>query len=235
MASPAAPRRAPFMAKALHQPFSLSGLRLPLSLFGAIALAFGLPWLLAAFALPQLAVPLLSPLGRAWALLTISVIGALAGAALAYVGDKPVPGRMRAAALLAGCGALLALTLQPHAQISPTWANALPAASQLGGLALNLPLAVAVGAALGAQSMVSRGILQVARFIEARYTLVLILAAIFGGWVGLAATQTALNAIFQQSSFALSLASGCGLLVGVAIGLSLAKPVGYLVRRVAYG
>lgn len=233
MAARFAPRRTPAGQLAQRLPLTLGGLRLPLSLFGAIALAFGLPWLIATFALPHLTAP--SPVVAAWALLALSVLGALVGAALAYIGDKPVPGRMRAAALLAACGALLAFTLQPHARIAAAWVVALPAAGQLGGLALNLPLAVAVAAALGAQPLVSRGILQIARFIEGRYTLVLTLAAVFGGWVGLSATQTALNAIFQQPSFALSLASGCGLLVGVAVGLALAKPVGYLLRRVAYG
>ncbi|MDE3229256.1 MAG: protein kinase [Chloroflexota bacterium] len=233
LAARLAPHRAAAGHVAQRLPLALGGLRLPLSLFGAIALAFGLPWLIATFALPHL--DGLSPVVAAWALLAISALGALVGVALAYIGDKPVPGRMRSAALLAAGGALLAFSLQPHARIATAWVAALPAAGQLGGLALNLPLAVAVAAALGAQPLVSRGILQVARFIEGRYTLVLVLAAVFGGWVGLTATQTALNAIFQQPSFAISLASGCGLLVGVAVGLSLAKPIGYLVRRVAYG
>lgn len=232
----AAPRRAAQVApKPPRQAISLEGLRLPLSLLGAIALAFGLPWLVAVFALPHMGTSLLSSLGTAWALLGVGLVGALIGAALAYIGDRPAPGRWRTAALLAGCSALLAVTLSPHAQVSATWADILPSANQLGSLALNLPLAVAVGAALGAQPLVSQGILQIARFVEARYTLVLVIAAITGGWIGLTAAQSALIAIFQQPSFALSLASGCGLLVGVAVGLSLAKPVGYLLRRIAYG
>jgi hypothetical protein len=202
---------------------------------GAIALAFGLPWLVAVMLLPHLGASLLASLGTAWALLGVGTVGALLGASLAYIGDRPAPGRWRTAALLAGCGALLAVTLSPHAQVSAAWTSVLPSANQLGSLALNLPLAVAVGAALGAQPLVSQGILQIARFVEARYTLVLVIAALVGGWIGLTAAQSALTTIFKQPSFALSLASGCGLLVGVAVGLSLAKPVGYLVRRIAYG
>jgi hypothetical protein len=44
-----------------------------------------------------------------------------------------------------------------------------------------------------------------------------------------------LSAVFQQAPVAVSLVSGCGLVLGVALGVMLATPVGYVVRRFAFG
>jgi len=213
---------------------SLGGLRMALSLALALLLAFGLPALVNAFALPTLTAQLSNPLWIAWALLSIGVVGALIGAPLAYVGAARSPGRWRTGALLAGVGAVLAISNGVQLQLTQGLTNALPGATQLGALALTMPLFVGVGAALGVQPLVSRGILTVARYIAARYRLVLLTAAVIGGWVGLTAAQMALSAVFQQAPVAVSLVSGCGLIVGVALGLMLASPVGFLVRRFAF-
>jgi hypothetical protein len=214
---------------------SLDSLRLPLSLACALALAFTLPLLGATFALPHLSGIFATPLWQARMALAIGMLGALLGASLAYIGAPSSPGRLRTAALLGIAGALLASAFTAPWQLTPGFAHLLPGAAQVGALALTMPLLVAVGAALGAMSVVSHAILAVARYIATRYRLVLLTAAIAGGWLGFTAAQTALSAIFQQAPFALSLVGGCGLIIGVAIGLTLAAPVGYLVRRFAFG
>lgn len=219
----------------MRQTASLGGLRLLLSLALALLFAFGLPLLITAFALPQMTATLGSPMRTAWALLGLGVVGALIGAPLAYIGDTPSPGRLRTGALAAGIGALLAVTFTTQWGLTPTWTQLLPGAAQVGALALTAPLLVAVGAAIGAHALVSRSLLAIARFIASRYTLVLLTAAIAGGWLGLTTAQQGLSAIFTQTPVALSLLSGCGLVVGVALGIALAKPVGYLVRRFAFG
>jgi tRNA A-37 threonylcarbamoyl transferase component Bud32 len=217
-----------------QQTRSLGGLRVALSLALALLLAFGLPILLAAVALPQLAAQLPSPAIGAWALLLIGVIGALVGAPLAYVGST-AGGRIRTSVLLGGAGAALAVAYASQLGLTATMTQTLPAAAQVGSLALTLPLFVAVGAAIGAQPLISRGIMAVARYVAVRYWMAQILAAIVGGWLGLTIAQTALSAAFQQPSFATALVSGCGLIVGVALGVLLASPVGALVRRFAFG
>jgi predicted Ser/Thr protein kinase len=236
----AAPRqpRASASAAVIGRAHSLGGVRLALSLALALLFAFGLPSLVNAFALPQLTAALSalsSPVWVAWALLGVGVIGALIGAPLAYLGAARAPGRLRTGTLLAGVGALLAVTNAAQLHLTTGLTNLLPGAAQVGALALTLPLLVGVGAALGAQPLVSRGILAIARYIAAHYRLVLLTAAIVGGWLGLTAAQMALSAVFQQAPLAISLVSGCGLIVGVALGLMLATPVGYLVRRFAFG
>lgn len=218
----------------MHQKGSLGGLRLLLSLALALLLAFGLPLLVSVVARPQLAA-LASPTWTAWALLVLGVLGALIGAPLAYIGDTPSPGRLRTGALAAGIGALIAVTFTSQWQLTPAWTHLLPGAEQIGALALTLPLLVAVGAAIGSHKGVSHSMLAVARFIASRHTLVLLTAAIAGGWLGLTAAQQGLSAIFTLQPYALSLLSGCGLVVGVALGIALAKPIGYLVRRFAFG
>lgn len=217
-----------------QQTRSLGGLRVALSLALALLLAFGLPILLAAVALPHLAAQLPSPAIGAWALLLIGVIGALVGAPLAYVGSS-AGGRIRTSVLLGGAGAALAIAYASQLGLTATMTQTLPAAEQVGSLALTLPLFVAVGAAIGAQPLISRGIMAVARYVAVRYWMAQILAAIVGGWLGLTIAQTALSAAFQQPSFATALVSGCGLIVGVALGVLLASPVGALVRRFAFG
>lgn len=237
-AATAAPRRRnPFAAK-LQSPTSQGGLRLLLSIMAALLLAFGLPLLIADLALPhlpQLTTLLPSTVWIGWTVLGIGILGALVGAPLAYIGDTPSPGRSRTAALLAVVGATLAVTFTMQWQLTPAWTQMTPGATQFGALALTVPLLVGVGAALGAQPHVSRSMLAVARFIAARYHLVLLTAAIVGGWLGLSAAQVALSTVFQQTPIAISLASGCGLIVGVALGVALASPIGYLVRRFAFG
>jgi len=230
----AAPRRNP-LAGLMRQSALLGGPRLLLSLVVALLLAFGLPLLVNAFALPQLTATLGSATWVAWALLALSVVGALIGAPLAYIGDAPAPGRLRTGALAAAVGGLLAVTFTTQWQLTSTWTQLLPGASQVGALALTAPLLVAVGAAIGAHALVSRSLLVVARFVASRYTLVLLTAAIAGGWLGLTFAQQGLSAIFAQTPVAISLLSGCGLVVGVALGIALAKPVGYLVHRFAFG
>jgi hypothetical protein len=213
----------------------MDGLRLVISVALALLFAFGLPALIVTFATPQLSALLDSSVWQAWALLAVGVVGALIGAPLAYIGAAPSSGRLRTGTLMAGAGALLALSFTAQWRLTPEWSNLLPGAEQIGALALTLPLLVAVGAAIGAQSHVSRAILAVARYIAARHRLVLLVAAIAGGWLGLTGAQFALSTVFQQAPFAVSLASGCGLIVGVALGLLLATPIGYLVRRFAFG
>jgi hypothetical protein len=214
---------------------SLGGLRLAISLALALLLAFGLPALLHVYALPLLGAYLTTPTLTAAALLAVGAVGALVGAPLAYIGAPPAPGRFRTGGLLAAIGAALAITNGPQWQLTPAMIQALPGATQVGALALTLPLFVAIGAAVGAQPLVSRSVLMVARYIAARYRLVMLTAAIVGGWVGLTAAQMALSAVFQQAPLAVSLVSGCGLVVGVGLGLMLATPVGFLVRRFAFG
>lgn len=231
----AAPRRPNAFAAALQRPRSFERMRLPLSVALALLFAFGLPLLVTTFALPYLTEWVASPTWQAWALLGVGAVGALIGAPLAYIGAAPSPGRLRTGTLLAGVGAVIAVGFTASWHLTAIWKTWLPGAAQLDALALTVPLLVSVGAALGAQSMVSRGILAVARYIAARYRLVLVTAAIAGGWLGLTATQFGLSAVFQQTPIALSLASACGLIVGVALGLTLATPVGYLVRRFAFG
>ena len=232
----AAPRQAGATAAAMMgRARSLGGLRLALSFILALLLAFGTPALLNAYAVPRLGAYLTSPLWTAWALLASGVIGALIAAPLAYIGSAQAPGRLRTGGLLAAVGAALAITNGVQLQLTPALTQSLPVAAQLGALALTLPLLVAIGAAVGAQPLVSRSILTVARYISARYRLVVVTAAIVGGWVGLTAAQMAVSAAFQQAPVAISLISGCGLIVGVALGLMLATPVGYLVRRFAFG
>jgi hypothetical protein len=229
--------RKPFAAAAglAQQTRSLGGLRVALSLALALLLAFGLPILLNAVALPQLAAQLPSPAIGAWALLLIGVIGALVGAPLAYSGASPAVGRIRTSVLLAGVGAALAITYASQLRLTATMSQTLPAAAQVGALALTLPLFVAMGAAIGAQPLISRGIMAFARYVALRYWMAQVLAAIVGGWLGLTIAQTALSAAFQQASFATALVSGCGLIVGVALGVLLASPVGALLHRFAFG
>lgn len=229
--------RKPFAAAAglAQQTRSLGGLRVALSLALALLLAFGLPTLLNAVALPQLAAQLPSPAIGAWALLLIGVIGALVGAPLAYIGAAPAVGRIRTGVLLAGVGAALAITYASQLRLTAAMTQTLPAAAQVGALALTLPLFVAMGAAIGAQPLISRGIMAFARYVALRYWMAQVLAAIVGGWLGLTIAQTALSAAFQQASFATALVSGCGLIVGVALGVLLASPVGALLRRFAFG
>ncbi|HET9110698.1 MAG TPA: serine/threonine-protein kinase [Ktedonobacterales bacterium] len=231
----AAPRQPGAGAAMMARVRSLDGLRLALSLILALLFAFGLPAALNAFAVPQLGAYLTSPAWTAWALLASGVIAALIAAPLAYIGGARTSGRLRTGGLLAAVGAALAITNGPQLQLTSALTQTLPGATQLGALALTLPLLVAIGAAVGAQPLVSRSILAVARYIAARYRLVVITAAIVGGWVGLTAAQMAVSGAFQQAPVAISLISGCGLIVGVALGLMLATPVGYLVRRFAFG
>lgn len=213
------------------------GARLILSLALALLLAFGLPALASAFALPYvgawLPAPLSSPLWEAWALVALGLLGGLFGSQLAYIRAAPSPGRIRTAALVGVVGATLPLTSLGQARLSSGLTASLPGAGQLGALALLLPFFVAVGAAVGAHTLVSRGILAVARYIALRYSLALVTAAIAGGWIGFTLAQTTLTAMFQVAPAALALLSGCGLIVGVALGLALASPVGFLVRRFA--
>ena len=229
--------RKPFAAAAAlaQQTRSLGGLRVALSLALALLLAFGLPILLNAVALPHLAAQLPSPAIGAWALLLAGVVGALIGAPLAYIGASASSGRIRTSVLLAGVGAALAITYASQLRLTATMTQTLPAAAQVGALALTLPLFVAMGAAIGAQPHISRGVMVFARYVAVRYWMAQILAAIVGGWLGLTIAQTALSAAFQQASFATALVSGCGLIVGVALGVLLASPVGALLRRFAFG
>lgn len=224
-----------FAYRAPRRPRSLEGLRWPLALVIALIFAFGLPLLLANVVFPQVGSPISDPMWLARALLGVGIVGAMVGAPLAYIGDIRAPGRLRTTALLTGAGSVAAVALTAAWQLTPAWSHMLPAASQVGALALTAPVFAALGAALGAQPMVSAGVLSVARYIAARYRLVLLTAAIAGGWFGFAASQSALSTVFQQAPWALSLIGGCGLVVGVALGLTLATPVGYLVRRFAFG
>lgn len=213
----------------------MGGVRLTLSLVLALALAFGLPQLVQAFAIPYLARVVASTFWQDWALVAVGALGALVGASLAYIGATFSPGRLRTSILLGAVGAALAMAFTAQWQLTAALAARLPGSERLGALALTVPLLVSVGAAIGVQPLVSRGILAIARYVAARYSLVLVTAAIAGGWLGLTVAQAGLSAVFQQVPVALSLVSACGLIIGVALGLSLATPVGYLVRRFAFG
>lgn len=214
---------------------TLDGLRLPLSLALALLLAYGLPLLVNAFARAQLTAILPSAGWVAWALQGLGVVGALLGALLAYIAATPLAGRLRTGALLALSGAALAIAFTAHWQLTPAWSQLLPGAAQFGALALTLPLLVSIGAALGVQPLMSRTILAIARYIAAHFPLVRLLAAIAGGWFGLSAGQILLSGIFQQAPLAISLGSFCGLVAGVVLGIILAAPFGYFVRRFAFG
>lgn len=201
----------------------------------ALILAFGLPILLVSFALPQLHTWIPDVMVLARALLAVGVLGAILAATAPYIGAAPAPGRFRTAAFLSLAGVVVAAALTAPWQLTPTVIHTLPGAAQLGAVALTAPLLAGVGAALGAQPLVSSGILAVARYVASRYRLVLLTAAIAGGWFGFAVAQSALSAVFQQAPLAVSVVGGCGLVIGVALGLLLATPVGYLVRRFAFG
>lgn len=214
---------------------SIDGLRLPMSLAAALVLAFGLPILLVAFAAPHLHAWIPDAMLLARALLAVGVIGSIAAAPIAYIGATPAPGRLRTTAFLSLAGVVVAMALTAPWQLTPAFIHTLPGAEQLGAVALTTPLLAGIGAALGAQPLISAGILTVARYIAARYRLVLLTAAVAGGWFGFAVAQSALSAVFQQAPLAVSVVGGCGLVIGVALGLLLATPMGYLVRRFAFG
>ena len=108
-----------------------------------------------------------------------------------------------------------------------------PETSQVGALAATLPVMVAIGAAIGAQTHVSRGLRAIARAIGAHMGILLATSAILGGWLGFTITQASLYAAFHPTPLILTLLSGCGLLLGVALGLSLSTPIGAVARRFA--
>jgi tRNA A-37 threonylcarbamoyl transferase component Bud32 len=213
-----------------------SGVRFALSVIVSLALAISLPWALYTFLDPWLASYISSDLTRALALLGISVLGALGGALAPYIGGRRSPGRARTAILGAIIGGALAFNLANQLALVPTEAAEVvfPEIPQVGPLAVTLPVLVAIGAALGAQELISRGILAVVRAIGARHGIMLVTSAILGGWLGLTITQAAINAAFHPEPLLLTFLSGCGLLLGVAIGLSLAPPIGAIARRFAW-
>ncbi len=215
----------------------MDDIRFALSFIVALALAISLPWALGAYLNDWLVGLIPSDLIRAIALLGIGALAALGGALAPYIGGARLPGRGRTAILGGILGGALAFNFANQITLDTTQAAAVvfPEIGQVGAIAVTLPVMVAIGAALGAQAFVSRGLLTVVRSIGASHGLLLVSSAILGGWLGFSVTQAGLNAVFLPTfpPVILALLSGCGLLLGVALGLSLSAPIGALARRFA--
>jgi hypothetical protein len=212
----------------------MDGARFALSFVTALALAIGIPLALEMLLDTQLGQFFPTDLSRALTLLGVSVALAVGGALLPYIGGKRAPGRGRTAILGAVLGGALAFNIASQLTLSATAAASLfPEASRVGALAVTLPVLAAIGASLGAQSLVSRGLLAVARSLGNHIGLLLAVAAIAGGWLGFTITQASLDAAFHPEPIILTLLSGCGLLLGVALGLSLSAPIGAVARSFA--
>jgi tRNA A-37 threonylcarbamoyl transferase component Bud32 len=209
------------------------GARFALSVVAALALAIGVPWALHTFLGSWLATLSSSDPLRAYALVAIGALAAIGGALAPYIGGRRAPGRGRTTVLGAILGAALAFNIAVQLTLAPAAVGPFPEAAQVGPLAVTLPVLVAIGAALGAQSLISRALLATIRAIGTHSGLLLLSAAALGGWLGFTITQASLNAAFHPEPLLLTLFSGCGLLLGVALGVSLATPIGALARRFA--
>ncbi|HEU0027563.1 MAG TPA: serine/threonine-protein kinase [Ktedonobacterales bacterium] len=227
------PRRRAGAHGAVMPAIRSDGARFALSVVAALALAVGAPWALHAFLGSWLATLLSSDPLRAQALVAVGAVAAVGGALAPYIGGRRAPGRGRTAVLGAILGAALAFNIAAQLTLAPAAIGPFPEATQVGPLAVTLPVLVAVGAALGAQSLISRALLATIRAIGTHSGLLLLTAAALGGWLGFTITQASLDAAFHPEPLLLTLFSGCGLLLGVALGVSLATPIGALARRFA--
>ena len=214
---------------------NMDGARFALSFIAALALATGLPWALDTYLDAWLAQVFPTVFSRALPFLMLSVALAVGGALLPYIGGKRSPGRGRTAILGAILGGALAFNIASQLTLAatPTVIAVFPETSRVGALAVTLPIITAIGATLGAQSLVSRGVLAIARSIGDHIGILLAVSAIAGGWLGFTITQASLTAAFHPEMFILTLLSGCGLLIGVALGLSLSAPIGAVARSFA--
>ncbi|HEX9036754.1 MAG TPA: serine/threonine-protein kinase [Ktedonobacterales bacterium] len=211
------------------------GVRFALSVIVALALALSLAWGLPIALGMWASTVVQSAATRAMVFLLVAACAAAGGALAPYLGGARSPGRGRTAAAGAIVGGALALNLSVPFLQSPTIAASVifPEAQQVGAVALTLPIMVALGAAIGAQRWVSRALLVVARAISAHPGLVLVASAALGGWAGLTLTQASLSAAFHQASPLIGVFSGCGAIIGIALGLALSATVGALTRRFA--
>lgn len=214
---------------------SADDIRFPLSFVMAIVFAISAPWALHAFLGGLLANFDISSLMSALAILGIGALAAIGGALIPYIRGRRSAGRGRTAILGAILGGALSFSVASHLTLAATAAAAsiFPDSSQVGALAVTLPVMAAIGAALGAQGIVSRGLLIVVRSIGSHAGILLVSSALLGGWLGFTITQASLNVTFHPSQAILMLLSGCGLLIGVALGLSLSAPMGVVARHFA--
>ena len=213
---------------------SLDSARFALSIIVALALAIGLPWTLQSLLGSWMAGYLPSGFAVALTFLGLSALIATGGALVPYIGGQRVPGRGRTAILGAIIGGALAFNLTSQLLLASTVVEAVfPETSQVGVLAVTLPVLAAIGAALGAQTHVSHGLRAIARAIGEHVGFMLATSAILGGWLGFTITQASLTAAFHPTPEILIVLSGCGLLLGVAVGLSLAAPIGGIARSFA--
>jgi serine/threonine protein kinase len=213
-----------------------SAIRFVISLTIALALAIGVPLALfhALGRWPEtLNLPaLLSP---AKLMLGLGALAAIGGALVVYLGAWRVSGRARTAALggLVGVFAAFNIVGLFGAIVNSGWGKSVfPLAYHTHStqpLAVAIPILVAVGAALGAQSLISRGLIALARFIGSHSVALLIVSAIIGGWLGATLTGAALHV----SGGWAAAASACGLILGIGVGLLISQPVGMAARRFA--
>lgn len=213
--------------------FRSDGARFALSVVAALALAIAAPWALHAVLGPWLASVLPANMADAQALVALGAVMAVTGALIAYIGGQRAPGRVRTAILGGAIGAILALNVAGQLHVAASASSLFPDTTQLGALAVTLPVLTALGAAVGAQPFISRGLLVTAYAIGAHMGALLATAGVLGAWLGFSLTQTALNATFHPAPVILTVLSGCGLLLGVALGLSCAGPLGAAARRFA--
>lgn len=234
-ASAAPARRGPRAAGVRLSSLNAEGLRFPFSILLAVALGMTLAWGLPTALDGWAANYVNSEPVRAMLYLLLAAVAAAGGALIPYIGGQAAPGRGRTAALGAIIGGSVALNLSIPFLSAPTAASALifPEARQLGAVALTLPILVALGAAFGAQGLVSGWLLAVARVISDHPGMLRAASAILGAWAGFTVSLAGLTAAFHQSSPVLSVLSTCGLIIGLALGLALSAPIGAITRRFA--
>jgi serine/threonine protein kinase len=211
--------------------------RFVLSVVAALALAIGAPLGLSIALGKWIDTPNLLPsfVSPSAALVAIGAVLALGGALLAYIGGRRAPGRGRTAALGGLIGLIVALDSASlfggiaHASWGQTLFPAASAMSSAAPLGIAIPLLVAIGAALGAQAMISRGLMALARLIGAHSVALLGISAIVGGWLGITLVSTLWT---FQNGWAV-VASMCGLIAGAGLGLLISSPLGMAARRFA--
>jgi tRNA A-37 threonylcarbamoyl transferase component Bud32 len=228
-------RRGPSVARMRLNSLNNESLRFSLSIVLAVALGVALAWGLPAALTGWVARYVIAEPLRAMLFLLLAAAAAAGGALIPYIGGQPAPGRRRTAALGAIIGGSAALNVSIPFLRDPTAAAALifPEARSLGAVALTLPILVALGAAFGAQGMVSGWLLALARVISDHPGMLRLASAILGAWVGFTVSLAGLNSAFHQSSAIFSVLSTCGLVIGLALGLALSAPIGAITRRFA--
>jgi hypothetical protein len=211
--------------------------RFALSIIAALALAIFAPLALSRALGKWLDTPNLLPsyISPSAILIAVGAVLALGGALLTYVGGRRAPGRGRTAALGGLIGLIVAFDVAglfsgiAHANWGRTLfpaASAMHAAAPLG---IAIPVLVAVGAALGAQTIVSRGLIALVRLIGAHSVALLVISAVVGGWLGI----TLVTSLWTfQNGWAI-VASMCSLIAGAGLGLLISSPIGIAARRFA--